>query len=54
MTQVNSKPLLLGNFTEQAVGQMVYDLTGVHPVFVVKLNDCEVLTELDPKKKKRM
>ena len=28
---------------------MVYDLTGTHPLCVVKLNDCEVLIELDPK-----
>ena len=32
MTQINGKPLLLGNYTEWAVGQMVYDLTGIHPV----------------------
>ena len=47
--QFNGKPLPLGNFTEQAVGQLVYDLTGIKPVCVVKLNDCEVPFELDPK-----
>ena len=28
---------------------MVYDLTGVYPVCIAKLNDHEVLIELDPK-----
>ena len=49
MTQVNCKPLPFANFTEHAVVQLVYDLTDIHPVSVAKVNDCEVLTELDPK-----
>ena len=49
MTQVNGRLLPLGNFTEWAVGQMVYDLTGIHLMSIVKLNDCVVLIDLDPK-----
>ena len=30
------------------MGQLVYNLTGIHPVYVVNLNDCEVLIELGP------
>ena len=48
ITQVNGKPLPLGNFTEWALGQLVYDLTGIHPVCAAKSNDYEVLIELDP------
>ena len=47
MTQANGKPLPLGGFTNRAIAQMLYKITGVTPRDVVVLTDQEVVIELE-------
>ena len=47
VTQANGKPLPIGGFTNRAMVQMLYEITGVTLRDVVVLTDQEVITELE-------
>ena len=47
VTQANGKPLPIGGFTNRAMEQMLYEITGVTLRDVVILTDQEVVIELE-------
>ena len=49
ITQINGEALPLGNLQNEQWVIWCMTLTGIQPVCVVKLKECVVLIELDPK-----
>ena len=47
VTQANGKPLPIGGFTNRAMAQMLYEISGVTSRDVVILTDQEVVIELE-------